>query len=192
MATTSANDERELQLKVTLHGSKPPIWRRLVVPESLTLSELHDAIQVAMNWENYHLYAFSAKGETYSLPNADWPSDDLDASSVTLRDLRLRRPGTKFTYNYDFGDDWLHDIVVEAVAPLDLEAKYPRCLGGRRAAPPEDCGGIYGYARMLAIADDPEHPEHAEIADWLPDAFDPATFDLEDVNRMMRRIFKGR
>lgn len=191
MTGKRADDERELELKVTLLGAKPPIWRRLVVRESMNLVDLHRALQVAMGWFDDHLHAFDVKGKRYSPSHPGAYNDDVDSATVTLRDLRLRRRGTRFDYTYDFGDGWLHRIEVESANPLDREAEYPRCVGGRRACPPEDCGGIYGYERMLAIAGDPKHPEHEDVTEWLSPDFDPAHLDLEETNRVLRRVFGG-
>lgn len=113
-------DERELRLKISLVGATPPIWRRVVVREAMTLAELHRAIQVAMGWLDCHLYEFKVKGNRYTTLDLDTPEDALASDSVTLRDLRLRRPGTKFRYVYDFGDNWRHWVEVERIDSLDL------------------------------------------------------------------------
>ena len=182
MTSRDSRDERELQLKVSLVGGKPPIWRRVVVGEAMTLAELHQVIQIAMGWLDYHLYEFEIKGNRYTTIDPDTPDSAIASDSVTLRDLRLRRPGTKFRYDYDFGDGWRHVVEVEKVNPIDHASSCPRCLGGRRACPPEDSGGLYGYGRMLHIVNNPQHPEHAELEEWLPPGFDPVHFDLQEVN----------
>jgi hypothetical protein len=190
---TKIEDERELTLKVALVGAKPPIWRRVVVRERMTLAQFHAVIQAAMGWYDSHLHEFEVKGRTYTTTDDDdFPSDALDSEGVSLRDLRLRRRGTRFRYLYDFGDDWDHSIEVEAVEPVDPSATYPRCLAGRRACPPEDCGGIHGYARMLAIVANTSHPEHSELAEWMPEGFDPERFDLELTNWILSRLSSRR
>ena len=182
-------DERELRLKISLIGATPPIWRRVVVREAITLADLHRTIQVAMGWLDCHLYEFEVKGKRYTTIDPDTPDDALASDAVTLRDLRLRRRGTKFRYDYDFGDNWRHWIEVERIDPIDPDATYPRCLAGRRACPPEDSGGLYGYARILDIVSDPQHPEHDEFAEWLPPGFDAAHFDLQEVNALLSQAF---
>jgi hypothetical protein len=183
-------DEKVLQLKITLVGSHPPIWRRVQVPEALTLAQLHLVIQISMGWQNSHFHDFNVKGVRY----ADFSIEDVglaarDSTSVTLRDLRLRRKNQRFHYNYDFGDDWLHEIVVEAVLPPDPEVSLPVCLAGKRACPPEDCGGISGYEYLLEVIADPEHPDYEEMSEWIDPDFDPSTFDAEVVTDDLYRVF---
>lgn len=185
------SEHKTLQLKITLVRSKPPIWRRLQVPESMTLSDLHVVIQVSMGWQNAHLHEFEVKGERFSEFDEDIESGARDSASVTLRDLGLRRKNQKLTYHYDFGDDWLHEIVIESALPVDPDVKLPLCLTGRQACPPEDCGGIYGYYDLLEAISDPEHPEHEEMSEWMDPDFDPAAFDAKEVNQILHRVFKG-
>lgn len=190
----TASDERELVVKVLLIGTKPPIWRRLSVREGMTLADLHHTIQIAMGWLDCHLHAFAVKGTRYSTPSpyVDNDFDSQDATKVTLRDLRLRRIGSRFDYEYDFGDGWLHSIVVEAIKPLADRSRYPRCIGGRRACPPEDSGGVYGYSRLLSVISDPSHPEQPELREWLHEDFDPAAFSVDEVNEALDGQFSGR
>jgi hypothetical protein len=183
------SDDKTLQLKITLVRSEPPIWRRVQVPESMTLSDLHVVIQKSMGWDNSHLHDFEVKGARYTEFMEDIESGARDSASVTLRDLHLRRKNQKMRYNYDFGDDWLHEIVVESALPVDPDVRLPLCLAGRRACPPEDCGGIYGYYDLLEAISDPEHPMHEEMCEWIDPEFDPAAFDADEVNRTLRRVF---
>lgn len=178
---------RVLQLKVTLTGSKPPIWRRLLVESSATLDEVHEVIQAAFGWWNYHLYEFEIGRSRYGIPDLD---DDFDFGPPTrdARETRLDQvadAGSSFTYTYDFGDDWKHKVTVEKALDESPVASLPACIDGRRAGPPEDCGGLWGYEELLKILADPSHPEHAEYAEWAsvwgganldPDAFDPNQF----------------
>jgi hypothetical protein len=182
--------ERELQLKVTLLHTKPPVWRRLVVREAMTLHDLHQAIQLAIGWLDCHLYAFEIGRRSYTTLDDDASADNLDAETTVLADLRLARKGTRFRYVYDFGDDWQHDVLVERAGPLDPAAAVPRCLAGRRACPPEDCGGPWGYADFLRTIADPSHPEHSETLEWVGGSFDPDAFDLEEVNALLARPFR--
>lgn len=174
------------QLKITLTGVRPPIWRRVQVPSDTSLGELHDVFQTAMGWFDGHLHQFEAGGVRYGEPSPeDW---------IPVRDERRMalgriapRVGAAFTYEYDFGDSWTHRVVVEKVIAPDEGGGYPRCLGGRRACPPEDCGGVWGYQELLVALADPDHPEHDQYLDWLGGPFDPEAFDLHVVNAMLQR-----
>ncbi len=186
------DDERELQLKVALQGAQPPIWRRVVVRERMTLAALHRAIQEAMGWEDCHLYEFEVGGGRFSTMDPDAPPKTSTSSLADLRSLHLRTPGTRFIYEYDFGDGWRHLVEVEAVRRLDRSATYPRCIGGRRACPPEDCGGVHGYATLLSVLADPSHPEHRQLSEWIPPDFDPSSFDLDEANLRLDEAFRSR
>ncbi len=175
-------------LRITLLGSEPPIWRRVAVQGDVSLFELHQIIQVAMGWENYHLHEFTIKGQNYGDPDNEL---DLGPSIVNDKQILLQqvisRARAKFHYLYDFGDDWQHEIVVEKITAPEEGRRYPFCLGGARACPPEDCGGIWGYEELLHIISDPNHPEHHEHLEWLGGPFDPEAFDLETVNKLLAR-----
>lgn len=170
-------------IKITLRDSRPPIWRRLQVPSDCTLRQLHGAIQAAFGWEDYHLWVFEVSGAQYGVADRE-----LEIRSAASKRLSQVAPdaGNRLRYTYDFGDGWEHDIVVEAVGEAEPGAAYPRCLAGRRACPPEDCGGIWGYENLLEILADPDHEEHDERLEWLglgsAAEFDPAAFDLDQVN----------
>lgn len=167
------------QLKITLLDTKPPIWRRVLVDGHVTLDRLHEIIQAAFGWWNYHLHEFEIGRTRYGTPqlDADWdpPKDDrrtrLDA---------VAKEGSKFRYVYDFGDNWTHQIVVEKVVPEDPSVTVPACIDGRRACPPEDCGGTWGYDELLAILADTKHEEHAERLEWAGGPIDPEAFDRSE------------
>jgi len=183
-----ANDTL-LQLKISLVESEPPIWRRVIVPEFLTLADLHRVIQIVMGWQNSHLHEFEVSGERYTEFEEDIQSGAGDSTAFTLRSLRLNREDQTFLYNYDFGDDWLHKIVVESSRPADDSVKLPVCVAGRRAGPPEDSGGVHRYAYLLEAVSDSANPDHQELSAWLPPDFDPEAFDVDCVNRDLRRVF---
>jgi len=189
----AAKNEKVIQLKITLAGSKPPIWRRVQVRESMHLGDLHRVIQIAMGWEDCHLHLFQAGDRRFSLfsDGDDAPAEEEDSRTVSLRALGLVRKGRKFTYIYDFGDDWLHQIEVEAAQPADPGAFYPICVTGRKACPPEDCGGVWGYYNLLAAVKDTKHPQHVELREWLEESFDPDLFDVASVNQRLRATFKA-
>ena len=165
------------QLHIQLCDIKPAVWRRLVVADAMTLAELHRAIQAVMGWQNRHLYEFEIAGQRYGQPNADEPEDPtMDARRYTLGQL-LQGQALAIRYLYDFGDGWLHRIKLEAVTPAD--SCQPQCLGGSNACPPEDCGGIPGFADFVAAAQDPSHPGHASARRLHAGDFDPRHFDLQ-------------
>ena len=173
------------QLKVTLIQSDPPIWRRLQVRGDSTLGQLHRVLQVAMGWRDRHLHQFTIGGREYGRPDRDdWfeLGEMIDENRVKLADL-VKDTGAQFIYEYDFADSWEHVVLVEAMLPLAPGQRYPRCLAGERACPPEECGGIRGYHKMLEEVRNPDDPEHEYTLAWLGSDFDPEAFDLERVNQ---------
>ena len=181
-------EQKILQLKITLARTKPPIWRRIRVPESITLADLHTAIQIVMGWENSHLHEFEIKGTRYTEFEEDIQSGARDSRACRLEDLGLRRKNQKFRYIYDFGDDWLHEIVVESAGPGEPKEVLPVCIAGKRACPPEDSGGVFGFYRILEAISTPEHPDHDEISEWIDPDFDPLVFSKEVVNVLLRKV----
>ncbi len=184
-------------LKITLNHSKPPIWRRVQLPDC-TLNELHHVIQYAMGWDNCHLHEFVVGNRRFQPAldefgvDAMWNMGGMDDSEPTeetmLSDLV---PGSskkpfRFKYMYDFGDGWEHTISVESVEFLDEAPAVPVCLAGKRACPPEDCGGVWGYAALLEALADPTHPEHAELLEWCGGPIDAEEFDPEELNEIFR------
>ncbi len=172
------------QLKVTLAGSKPPIWRRVQTPGSTTLAGLHRIIQKVMGWENQHLHQFSIGGVIYGPPEPD-----LDDAAFEMKDERRARlfqvaptVGGKFTYEYDFGDGWEHSVVVERIMEPQPGVHYPHCVAGRRACPPEDSGGVWGYDDLIETLKNPSNPEYEEMREWVGDNFNPEAFSLDAVN----------
>jgi hypothetical protein len=165
--------EQAVQLTVTLRDVEPPIWRRLVVPTSLTLHELHTVIQTAMGWQNYHLHLFDVDGVNYGdVEDMEGPLGDEDAFTVG-------QAAGGFSYEYDFGDGWTHDIHIDQVI---ASVGAPQLVGGARACPPEDCGGAWGYRHLLEVLADPAHEEHEHLLGWVGGAFDPEAFDLAETN----------
>jgi hypothetical protein len=189
MAKGDKPEAQIYQLKVTLKGSKPPIWRRVLVPADTSLSKLHRIIQVTMGWYDAHLHQFIVGRTFYSLPD-DYGFDDFDSKST--RGVKLStiapREKSKFIYEYDFGDGWEHEVLVEKILPREPGVRYPLCVKGKRACPPEDCGGIWGYAALLETISDPSHPEHEEMLEWLGGGFDPEAFGLEAINERLRSV----
>ena len=174
------------QLKVVLHGSKPAIWRRILVRGGTDLELLHIILQEAMGWEDCHLYCFEADKVHYDPPELD--NGDEEAESVLDYDLATVAPlpKAKFKYEYDMGDGWLHAITVEKILPADANLKLPFCVAGEGACPPEDCGGLWGYYAMLDILGDPKHPEYDRMKEWVGGDFDPNAFDIEAANQALK------
>ena len=188
MAAKKRRQPSIYQLKVTIKDIRPPIWRRLQVPGEITLAHLHDILQTAFGWTDSHLHQFIIGGAHYGVPDPDdavWGPPTIDERRERLKDLQGPR-AKSFVYEYDFGDDWLHAIVVEKVLAPEEGVAYPRCVAGRRARPPEDCGGPWGYAELLEVIGEPEHPDHEQTREWFGEEFDPEDFSIEAVNASLQ------
>lgn len=173
-----------LQLKITLVGvTKPPIWRRLLVPADIRLDRLHHVIQAAMGWQDYHMHVFTAGDAEYGEPDPELGY--ADERKTTLGRV-IGGAGERMRYTYDFGDGWEHDIVVEKVLRAEPGMRYPTCVAGRSRCPPEDCGGAWSYMELRETLADPDHDEHQEMLEWLEfetaSEFDPAAFAVDEVN----------
>ena len=194
-AKKSAVPPEIYQLKVTLLGTNPPIWRRLLVPADVTLAQLHEVLQAAMGWEDGHMHEFSIGQRRFGRPD---PEDRLmgmpfveNERTVRLSSI-LGRVGAKAIYTYDFGDSWEHGIVLEKRLSADPNTTYPVCTGGQLARPPEDCGGIGGFYDLLDAIGDPTHDQYEELRDWVGDDYDPEAFSIDDVNRMLTPLHRRR
>jgi hypothetical protein len=172
-----------LRFKVVLREVEPPVWRRLEVPDIYTFWDLHVALQDAMGWQDCHLHAFRVREPRIGaqveigIPDPDgYGPSFLPGWEVPVL-AYVRDPGQHFEYEYDFGDGWVHDVILEDVAPRQAGTKYPRCAAGGRSCPPEDCGGAHGYARLLEVLADPADPEYDDLREWAPPEFDPERFD---------------
>ena len=177
------------QLKFTLRGSRPPIWRQFQVRGDINLGKLHRILQVVMGWTDTHLHQFTIRGKQYWIPD----EGDMDLrKKIDERKHRLRdvvsRQASRFAYEYDFGDLWAHELLVENILSPQAGVQYPVCLAGARACPPEDVGGTVGYENLLEAIHNPNHPQHEEYLEWVGDSFDPEAFDADEVNRKLRRL----
>jgi hypothetical protein len=172
-------------LKIALIAVTPQIWRRIEVDAATPLSKLRRILLDAMGWEHCHLHRFVVGDTVYGVKDPEEggsPYDEwLDERNSTLRKISPHVKSS-FMFEYDFGDRWKHRITVETIGKSVSGIIYPRCIAGKNACPPEDCGGPYGYAELLEIAADSSHPEHEERKEWLGDDFDPKAFDLNKVN----------
>lgn len=175
------------QLKITLKGIRPPIWRRFLVVSNTPLDQFHEILQIVMGWHDCHMHAFVSGTTIYSQADPEFGLDYAkDERKVKLSTL-LKHEKDKLRYEYDFGDGWEHDVVLEKILPFTPEQALPYCLKGKRACPPEDCGGIWGYQNLLTILADPEDPEYDEWMEWLPENFDPEVYTPDKANQ----IFHG-
>ncbi len=177
------------QLKITLKGAHPPIWRRFLIDSTMPLPAFHLTLQIVMGWENYHLHQFIADRKTYGIPDPEFDlPGTLDESQYRVNQL-LRREKDSLIYEYDFGDGWEHKVLLEKILSYDPDLILPWCIKGKRACPPEDVGGVWGYATFLEALIDPSHPDHEDYRNWAGETFDPTAFDPDEVNTLLRNIF---
>ena len=175
-----------VQLRVSLMEITPTIWRRMLVPGSVRLAKLHLMLQAAMGWTDSHLHDFRVGDKVYGTQIDDYPDDELNENDVTV--LQVCRDERRFVYQYDFGDSWEHEVVVEGQWWSPIGLKFGVCLDGQNACPPEDCGGWPGYAEFLEAIGDPEHEEHERFLRWVGGSFDPTAFDLAVANAALQRV----
>ena len=177
---TTRKPPQILQLRIDLAHIKPPVWRRVLVPDNIKLSKLHDVIQAALGWKDCHLHQFEIAGKQYGIPDPEFDFEPVIAETrITL--VQALNGTDKFRYVYDFGDNWEHLVKVEKIIPPD-ESQRIFCLAGKNACPPEDVGGPWGYVEFLAALCDPEHPEHESFIEWHGESFDPKACDLDEIN----------
>ena len=180
-----------LRLKIALMDCKPSVWREVDVRSSTTLVGLHDTLQVLMGWEDYHLWAFELGKRRFELPDPDGMSfaetAPDDPAHVTVGDL-LTAKGQRLAYNYDFGDDWWVEITVVATDKPAPKVRYPRCVAGERAGPPEDCGGPPGFEELLDARRKPKSAHARELLEWIGPDWDPDEFDIVAVNKELAAL----
>jgi len=175
------------QLKTSLKHSKPPIWRRIQVKGDTTLYKLHQIIQIAMGWTNTHLHQFIADGVYYGEPDPEFAFEVVNERRVRLAQV-AGGVKDKFIYEYDFGDGWEHEIMVEKIMEPEPKVSYPRCIKGKRSCPPEDVGGVWGYFHFLEAIENKDHPEHGEYLEWIGGSFDPEAYECAEVNEELGEI----
>ncbi|HEX5740043.1 MAG TPA: plasmid pRiA4b ORF-3 family protein [Pilimelia sp.] len=177
---------RILHLHVSLTGTAPLVWRRLHVPGGYTLDRVHRVLQYALGWHDCHLHVFDIDGVQYGQPD---PHELLDlCDELDFRLDAVAGEGSRFSYTYDFADWWEHDIAVEAVRDAAPGVRYPLCVDGAHPAPPEEVGGLSGYAEFRAALGDPGHPRHQEVRDWVGASYAARRFDAGRVTTLLRRL----
>jgi hypothetical protein len=175
------------ELEIVLEAVEPPVWRRVQVPGEVSLAVLHEVVQSAMGWTNSHLHEFEIEGRRYGLPDPDWDDHDV-TDEATSKLFRVVKQGDRFGYLYDFGDSWAHRLTVEKITSPEPGVRYPRCVSGQGACPPEDVGGPWGYEEFQAVLADPSHPEHDERLEWAGGLVDPNRFDLDEADQALQRL----
>jgi len=178
------------QLKISLVGSRPLIWRRFLVSNDITFKKLHSIIQVVMGWYDYHLYEFIIDGTSITDPETiaeSFDKDAIDCETTKICEF-IKYEKQKILYIYDFGDGWEHNITVEKILSDNTELEHSICLDGKLSCPPEDCGGLGGYYYFLKAIRDKNHPKHKDMLEWIGGEFDPNEFYLDIVNQDLKRI----
>ena len=175
-----------VECTIELREVQPRVWRRLLVPGSVRLDKLHRMFQAAMGWEDCHLHAFEFGGERYGMQFDDYPEGELQEKDFTV--VTAVGANERFTYEYDFGDSWEHQITVHRVGRMTKGLKFAVCLEGANAGPPEDVGGSWGYEHLLAVLADPSHEEFQQLSEWVGGPVDPAEFDLALVNARLQAV----
>jgi len=180
------------RFKITLKHTKPVIWRRFAVRNTITLPKLHRVIQIVMGWEDDHLHEFSlGHDQRYGKVDPEWGSDGMQNEARVKLNTLLAHEKDKLTYMYDFGDSWEHTLVLEKILPGDsMDLPHPECLAGELACPPEDCGGIPGYYDLIEVLSNPEHSDYEDMKEWIGEDFNPEYFDIKDVNQHLAQLKK--
>jgi hypothetical protein len=177
-----------LQLHIELRGSKPKIWRRVLVPQTITLVKLHAVIQAVFGWSGGHLHEFTVGEERFGTPDPEYDAWGEVRNERTTKLASALGGARTMNYVYDFGDNWQHRIKVEKTLEPAPAGMLPMCVAGANATPPDDCGGIYGYYDFVAAVSDPSHPEHADMSQWIGRPWDPAAFDIGAVNYRLKNF----
>lgn len=179
------------QLKISLQESEPLIWRTIQVKSDITFLELHVTIQQAMGWNHSHLFEFRLGDVVIELENEDddfFDEEDKLNSEVEVLSNHINRKGADFSYIYDLGDNWYHEIKLEAIQEEVKSTKYPVCISGAMNCPPEDCGGVYGFKEKLEILSNESHEEYEETAEWMGENYDSTAFSIESANKQLKEV----
>ena len=185
------------QLKITIQDIEPPIWRRIIIPSNITFAKLHKIIQAAFGWQDYHLYNFDFQDFVIAIPTSDWAPGELygvpEKNPKNTKVDQLFKEGETFIYEYDLGDSWMHDILIEKILEPEKEVHCPVCIDGERHRPPEDVGGTWSYITFLEAISDKNHEEYNDMLVWAEKdtggrRFDPEYFYVKEVNRALSKI----
>lgn len=176
------------QLKITLEYSKPPIWRRFVVPADIELQELHEVVQIVMGWLSSHMHAFTIGHHSFMSSTEHDETDSEDETGIKLSSL-IHAPKDWLRYEYDFGDGWEHKIELEKILDKSPSDNPVTCIKMVRACPPEDCGGVSGYEYLLTVLSNPQHPEYENVIDQVGEDFDPKEVDMAYVNKRLKELW---
>lgn len=189
MASPAPLPQRDVvfQLKLSLRDVDPLIWRRIEVPDC-TLADLHVIAQIVMDWEENHLHEFVVGTASYG-PIDEMGDDVDDEGSILLSEIFTSKKPPRVLYIYDLGDEWQVDVVLESKQKPEPKVKYPRCVAGELAGPPEDVGGPHGYNELIEAISDPKHPGHDEAKEWLGNTTDRTKFSLGSINTRLRKVF---
>ena len=194
------NPQTLLQLRIELRYTDPMIWRRVLVPDTITLVQLHAVIQESMGWSNSHLHEFEIAGLRYGMTDSEWDVDPELINEERKKLLKVLGDQKQFDYLYDFGDSWLHRITLEKrlpviekitldnIIPAIEPQRYAMCVDGENACPPEDVGGVPGYYNFLDVVSNPDHEEYEEMIEWCGGLFNPEFFDIDVTNTKLKRI----
>ena len=183
----SAKVQNIYQFKITLKGIKPKIWRQIQIPGNYSFYDFHIAIQEVMGWFDYHLHQF----EMIHLRYGEMESIDESKENKAIISKYFSLFNKKASYEYDFGDSWEHTILLEKILPAEKGSKYPKCLAGERACPPEDCGGVWGYEGLLEAIKNPNDSEYQDKLEWIDDDFKPDFFNPKSVMFLRSKIIQG-
>ncbi len=181
------NPQSLLQLRIELKHTDPLIWRTVLVPDTLTLVQLHTVIQETMGWLGGHLHEFEIGGMRYGTVDPQWDHDPPLIDERRKRLVNVLGPAKRFLYLYDFGDHWLHQIILEHRLPLRTAQRYAMCLAGENACPPEDVGGVPGFYEFLEAIADPAHEEHDSMLEWCGGSYHPQNLDIDLINTNLKR-----
>lgn len=173
------------QIQVVLNNTKPKIWRRLLVNSDTLLVDFHRIIQTTMGWTNSHLHRFY-DGKTDYAPKEFEIEDCKNSRTIKLNTI-LKKEKSKILYEYDFGDGWNHDIILEKIIRDEVIEQIPRCIKGNGHCPPEDCGGPWGFNELLQVIANPKHEDYESMVEWIGEKFDPDYFDIEEINQNLKQ-----
>jgi hypothetical protein len=184
--TQQPSGQSAFRVRLQLADVEPVVWRRLLVPGMVRMAKFSGILLTAMGWTDSHLHIFRVGDKRYGMCFDDYPEEEIDEKGVTV--LQALSQERRFFYDYDFGDGWEHEVVIEELSWSSIGLKFAVCIDGQNACPPEDVGGSGGYSEFLKTISDPKHEDHASYLEWAGGSFDPAEFDLAGTNAALQRV----